>query len=196
MKKLINIRGAVASGKTTAVRQFCIRRGFRVENIDARDAIIPVSIVDCGIIVIGDYERKAKCTGVDILHRKDGSSIKTSTICNAIIAIEREYKPERIIYEHMLTSQTCKGTTKIADTGIALGFEYLGVQIYCSEQSRLMRLEDRSGYKAKTKNFSAHSARSNRATEMLNERGYLVKRVNTENIKRDEMWKIVERFLK
>lgn len=196
MKKLINIRGAVATGKTTAVRQFCERRGFRVEEVETKDAIVPVSVVNNGIIVLGNYKKKVNCTGVDAFRKKDGASGTKETIWNAIIAVATKYEPEIILYEHMLTSQLFKSTKEIADVGRMLGYEYYGYQLYRSEESRMRLLMARSGVKAKTKNFNVHSKRANRATVMLNEGGYPVKVVNVENVAKENMWSIVENAIK
>ena len=193
MKKLINIRGAVATGKTTAVRQFCERRGFHVETIETPDAFVPVSVINGGrIVVLGDYSKKINCTGVDSFRRKDGSACKNETIWNSIIGVERKYDPEIIIYEHMLTSNTFKGTKNIADVGRMLGYEYFGVQLFRSEESRLSLLKGRSGASAGTKSFSTNGKRTNRATVMLNEGGYRVKTVNVEKIAKNDMWRVIE----
>lgn len=197
MKKLINIRGAVCTGKTTAVRQFCERRGFTVEEMELPDAIVHVSVVgDGSIVVLGDYSRPVNCTGTDLFHRKDGSSGTKETLWNSLIAVARKHNPQIIIYEHMLTSQLFKSTKDIADVGRMLGYEYFGYQLFRSEDSRFDLLKKRSGAKAKTKNFFQNSKRVNRSTVMLNEGGYPVKVINVEAIPVENMWSIVENAIK
>jgi len=193
MKKLINIRGAVASGKTTAVRQFCEHMGFSVEIMHMNNADIPVSIIDSGrIVVLGNYANKSNCTGTDPLRFKNGKSATKKLIAQSITQIYRQYNPEIIVYEHMLTSQLFKSTKEIADVGRSFGYEYFGVQLYLSEKKRESLLEKRSGARARKKRFSDAARRVNRSTEMLNEGGYKVIVRNVERTEHDSMWKVVQ----
>lgn len=195
MKYLLNFRGAPASGKTTAVRQFCEKNNFRVEIMNLKNADIPVSLLTSNgknIVVIGDYASTKKCTGCDPLRYRNGTSATKRLILESVVAACRIYNPDIIIYEHMITSQVFKATKEIADAARVFGFEYLGIQLRCSESKREQLLAERSGVLAGVKNFSSHSQRVNRATEMLNEAGYVVKVVNTENFQKKDMWKIVD----
>lgn len=193
MKYLLNIRGAVASGKTTAVRQFCEKSLFRVEFVEVKKQSLPVSVINNGkIVVLGNYGSEINCTGVDSLKiGKEGDGLKR-VVSELIIKIFKVYNPEIIIYESMIISQVFKSTKVIADIAKSLGYDYLGIQLYCTEKRREKLLEKRSGRLAGKKNFSVHSQRVNRATEMLNENGYFVKVVNVENIGEKDMWKIVQ----
>lgn len=187
-KTLINIRGAGASGKTTAVKQFCERRGFSVERVETPFSILPISVIDGGkITVFGDYSANGKCLGAD--RYKNGKR----DIQDAMIECARIYNSDFIIYEHMMTSHTFKGTKEIAEVARAFGYEYLGIQIFVSEEERLRRLRERSGENAGTKNFNANNLqRVERTSKMLNEAGIRVVPFNVENIDKCDMWKVVE----
>lgn len=197
MNWLINIRGAVASGKTTAVRQFCQLKGFRVETVELKDAVCCVTILGDGeIIVLGDYGNPANCTGPDRFRKKDGQSATKNTLRALVRETALRYKPRIIIFEHMLTSQLFKSTAEIAETGRRLGYEYAGYQLWRSEDSRAQMLFNRSGAMARTKNFHVNAKRVNRATELLNAGGYNVEVVNVGAVKAEDMWKVVDGAVK
>lgn len=187
-KALINIRGASASGKTTVVRQFCERRGFIVKNIKTPFALLPVSVIDNGkIIVFGDYSANGNCLGADRFH---GGK---SDIVDLIIEVDNVFAPEAIIYEHMLSSHASKGTIEIAQVASAFGYGYFGVQLSVSEEKRYKNLLSRSGNEAGTKTFSKNNGeRINRATERLKNAGLRVTTIDVENWDKDEMWRIAE----
>lgn len=193
MKKLINIRGAVATGKTTCVRQYCNIYGYRVEVLHLKSCDFPITLIDSqNVVILGDYGRETNCTGCDSISKRNGESIGISGIATAVIAVAKKYCPNAIIYEHMIGSQIYKGTKRIADAGIMAGYEYCGIQLWRTQSNRLAMLEKRSGAQAKTKNFWVHGARVDRATEMLNEHGYRVKKVNADKIAYNDMWQVLE----
>ena len=197
MKRLINIRGAVATGKTTAVREFCQHYGFSVEEVDAKRIRFPVSVLDGRkIVVLGDYKNNKKVTGLDNLRNKEKKFLCKADIKEMIFEVNKIYNPEVIIYERMLSSLTFKGTKEIADYSAVFGYEYLGVQLFCSEKTREFLLYKRSGVLAKKKNFYGRGKIVDRATEMLNDNGYFVWRKNVENIDEKDMWRIVDEALR
>lgn len=186
-KVLINIRGASASGKTTCVKQFCERRGFRVEKIEAPFSALPVSVLSGGkIVVLGDYSANGNCLGVD--RYENGKR----DIIDCIMEVAITHNPEIIIYEHMLGSNTCNGTKEISDVASAFGYEYYGIYFSLSDEKRLKNLYARSGKQAGTKKFDLAKKRTERSAEMLNELGLRVVTCNVENIKKEEMWEILE----
>lgn len=187
MKKLINVRGACGSGKTTMVREFCQRKGFTVEKATFKDGnTSDFSVMDGGkIVALGDYNLSG-CTGCDRF--KGGSKQIKATVKEAI----RRYNPDVLIYEHMLSSTCAKGTKEIAEIGKTYGYSYRGIQLACDDASRLGRIEKRSGKKARTKNFVSNGETVVRATKHLNEAGYSVKVVEVSNTPEAEMWKILD----
>lgn len=187
MKKLINVRGACGSGKTTMVREFCNRKGFTVEKATFNDGnTSDFSVMDGGkIVALGDYTLSG-CTGCDRF--KGGSKQIKATVKEAI----RRYNPDILIYEHMLSSTCSKGTKETAEIGKTFGYEYKGVQLMCDDASRFERIEKRSGKKARTKNFVSNGNAVVSATRHLNEAGYRVKTVDVSNIPKADMWKILD----
>lgn len=187
MKRLINIRGASGSGKTTAVKQFCERRGFRVEQVQTPFATFPVSLIDAGkIIVLGDYSANGNCLGVD--RYKNGKS----DIMDCLMEVAIRYSPAIILYEHMLGSNTCAGTKEIAEVASAFGYSYYGIFLKLSDEKRLQNLYTRAGKNPGLKQFGNRAKRTERAAEMLNEAGLQCAIVNVEGIARDDMWRIVD----
>lgn len=199
MKYLLNIRGAVASGKTTAVRQFCERNNFRVEIMRMKKADVPVSLMSAHgktIAVIGDYAKPTNCVGCDSLRYRDGSSATKKLIAESIIFAYKIYNPDIIVFEHMLSSQLFKSTDEIAKVAKICGYEYYGVQLKVSEKEREKRLYSRSGLSAKKKNFYSYEKRVRRATEMLLEHGYFVSIVDVETLEQHNMWRVVDDAVK
>lgn len=186
-KCLINIRGLTASGKTTAVKQFCERKGFSVKKIEAPFSVLPVSILDSGkIIVMGDYSANGNCLGVD--RYRNGKS----DIIDCIVELASAYTPDVIIYEHMMGSNTFKGTKEIAEVASAFGYDYFGIYLQLSNEKRLKNLYARAGKNAGTKHFNDRRKNAERAAERLNEAGLRVDIVNVEDIEKDNMWRIVD----
>lgn len=190
MKTLINLRGACGSGKTEAVRQWCRRNGFHVELVKTKNGEMPVSITDKAVVV-GDYEKTANCTGTDAL-RCGGKACGKWDLCELIEEIANKYNPDCIIYEHMLSSQICQYTMDVAKAAEKHGYSYMGVQLWTDDDTRLRNLHNRSGTKAKTKNFIQNGKNVNRATELLRQNGLTVIKVCTTEIAKEDMWRIVE----
>lgn len=188
MKRLINVRGATAVGKTTAMKQFCDRRGFSVSKIQTPFRELPICLIkNASIIVLGDYSVNGNCAGADRFPAGQGD------IIDCVIAVAETYSPEIIIYEHMLTSHVFRGTNNIASVAREFGYEYLGVQLYLPEEERYRRLLLRSGENAGSKNFNHNNGdRVDAATDKLVNAGYDVIRIDASAVKRENMWKIVE----
>lgn len=185
---IINIRGAVASGKTTALKQYMDKFGFTVEKVDAPFGKMPVSILNGqSIVVIGDYNANGNCLGAD---RLDNGN---SDIVDCIIAIYEKYNPKIIMYEHMISSHCFRGTYNIRKIVKEFGYEYIGVQIRLSEEKRLQNLYDRSGGKAKVKTFDRNNGkRIDIASKKLIDAGVDMIIVDVDNIPKENMWKVIE----
>lgn len=189
-RKVINIRGAVATGKTESVRQYCNKVGFVVEKINTGFAILPVTILNCAeqnIVVLGDYSKTSNCLGPDRF--KNG----TKDIMDAISCVYEKYNPNLIIYEHMISSHLFRSSYEISKLCNSYGYDFCCIQLYCNESVRLERLVNRSGTSAKTKNFEKNNGdRVLSASYKLKKAGINVKVINTECISIDDMWRIVD----
>jgi hypothetical protein len=191
MKKLINIRGACGTGKTEAVRQWCNYKGYTLGTVKVTNGILPITVCSGNIVVLGDYSKPNKCTGTDAL-RVTGGSVRKADVCEMVREICKKIQPECILYEHMLSSQLYTYTKEIADVAAQYGYEYKGIQLWSDDATRMKKLEARSGSNAGTKNFYLHGERTNRATELLRQNGYAVTKLCVTNIKKEDMWRIVE----
>lgn len=184
---IINIRGAVASGKTTALKQYMDRFGYSVETVETPSGKIPISVLhDTSVVVIGDYCAGGNCHGADRLNI-------LSDIVDCIIAIYEKYDPKIIMYEHMITSTIFKGTYETAQIVREFGYEFIAVQFRLSEEKRLKNLLNRSGDKASMKRFYSNNGKKiDSAAEKLISAGITTLRIDVDNIPKENMWKVIE----
>lgn len=187
-KYLINLRGAGASGKTTVLRQYCERYGIsKVEKVETPFASLPISILNNGVIVFGDYTIQANCLGADRF--KNGSK----DIIDCFIAVCEKYNPNIIIYEHMFSSHTFKCSYEISQIAKEFGYEYFAIQLQVSEQKRRRNVIARSGSNASMKRFDSNNGkRVDAASKKLMDAGIYVLQINVDNMKFENMWKILE----
>lgn len=187
-KLLINIRGTCAVGKTTAMRQYCERAGFKVETVETPFGKLPVSVLTGGnIVVFGDYAKETSCCGTDCY--PDGKM----SIMDAFVEVCSVYDPQIIIYEHMLSSTTTKGTIEISELARLYGREYHGALLVISEEKRLRNLEERRGKPGKTRTFDSKNGKvAYDATMRLKKAGLPIDVYNVENMKKEDMWRIVD----
>lgn len=187
-KHLINIRGASASGKTTAVKQFCRRAGMRIETVDAPFGKLPLSILSGGkIVVLGDYEREANCLGADRF--KNGMR----DIIDSVMEISNRFAPKVILYEHLISSLATRGTKQVAQVAEALGYDFWAVTLLLSEEKRLANLHARSGDDCGLNTFDKNNVEKvRRMSENLAKNGLNVIPINVDGIRKENMWRIVD----
>ena len=187
-KYLINLRGAGASGKTTALKKYCERYGIlRVEKVETPFAHLPISILNNGVIVFGDYTIQANCLGADRF--KNGSK----DIIDCFIAVCEKYNPDIIIYEHMFSSHTFKCSYEISQIAKEFGYEYFAIQLQISEEKRKNNVIKRSGENASLKRFDSNNGkRVDAASKKLIDAGIDVLQINVDNMRFENMWKILE----
>ena len=191
MSLLINIRGAPAAGKTTTVKSFCERNKAHTEVLISplRDKL-PVSVIDFSgrknsVIVLGDYNAKGNCLGTD--RYNNGSK----DIIEAIVESYYRYYPDVIIYEHMLSSHLFRSTKSIIDIAEVYGFDYLGIQLALSDKKRADNMRMRNKKSILPKHFDKQLG-VNRSTQMLQEAGFTVVVENVDNIRKEDMWRILD----
>ena len=187
MKRLINIRGGCASGKTTAVKGFCKRHETAAAVIQTRDYKCPITVIDGGrYIALGNYLLDG-CTGVD--RYKDGKT----QIKAAIYGIIANYNPEVIIFEGMLISLLYNATKEIADYAGNFGYEYVGVWLHRSFQSQIdMLLKRNNGTPKGVKHIAGDRKRVLGSARRLAANGYKVVPIDVEKIAESEMWSVIE----
>lgn len=138
------------------------------------------------VVALGDYSLPTNCVGADRF--KNGKR----DIIDGIIEAYSRYNPNIIIYEHMISSTTSKGTKEISKIASAYGYNYVGVQLSLSDEKRLKNLRNRSGENAGEKRFDTRKKIVESATERLNKEGVTVSVYDVENLKKEEMWKVVD----
>jgi len=138
MKIVVNVRGINASGKSTAVREYCRANGLKPVNIQYNGNEYRVMIGN-GICVIGWYKPYSKSEGCDAF-REDKEVFK-----GLLSYIMREKKPDVIVYEKQIWSTTFKLTWEISQIARKAGYKFLAVQMCIDYQTALNRLFGRNG---------------------------------------------------
>lgn len=190
MKKIINIRGGHASGKTTTVREFVNSNKTRVETIYIYGLKTDLTIFEeRSIIVLGRYDQEG-CVGCDRF--KGGNHIK-----KALYYVANNYKPEVIVYEGIMYSVTCKLSSEISDLSNQLGYEWIGILLYRTIENQKSLMETRDRKKEYNEdNFNAKYRTAMRSFQMLQEIGKNVKAIDVNNFKKQDMKKIIEAELR
>lgn len=179
---LINIRGAGGSGKTTAVRQYCLLHNCRTEQVKTCSKNLAVSVLDNGIVVMGDYRKKRTCLGAD--NYKDGSK----DLQDALFEIVSQYRPRAVIYEHKLSSTSAKSTKELIKLAEALNYEYHGVYFKISIENRKRNMYRRSGKLGK-KFYHDHTLQ---ITNNMIRDGIDVEIIDVDEYEVEDMWRIVD----
>ena len=187
MKTIINIRGAGGSGKTTAVKQFCEKKGFTVHEVQTPFGILPVTVLTGGkIVAFGDYSLGSGCLGADRFR-----NIK-SCVMDLIAEVDGIYAPNFLIYEYKIGSHLYKSTKEIIQVGEAYGYGYIGVFLELSERERYERTVTRRGTNSPMKRFKGEQLQCKRSCEHLVQDGHRIFTVETEKIRKEDMWKVVD----
>lgn len=187
MKKVVQIRGANAVGKTTAIRMFLARGVFE---------IVPIKIgakeVECnwdekrGIFVIGRYD-KCVSGGVD-------SAIKSrEELLNTIAKAIREYKPETLLFEGILYGLTFKFAFDLSVFLKGVGYEYVGIGLFPPLGVAFDWLSERNGGKRVNETHIQQKWYSAlKSIKKLKDAGLNVRVVDSSKIRLEDMWKIIE----
>lgn len=186
MRKILNLRGGHASGKTEAVRQFLKKHESREETIDVGEWHSPINVVDGGKVIVLGYYPEDGCGGVDRYRRKE------QTMATIVKAIEK-YHPDAIVYEGIMYSVTCKLSLAIAVLARSLGYEWKALLLerdIASRRALLVRRNNGADYSED--NFINSVKRARRSCEMLSEHGETIERIDVSGMSKEEMGKIIE----
>ena len=183
MKKVINIRGGHASGKTSAVREYIKQHSGVVQRIEAGKYTSDITI--CGnVIVLGRYD----CGGCEGCDRYRGFDQMKRTL----VEVVRKYNPEAVIYEGIMYSVTFKGAHEIAILCRSLGYEYNAILLERNREQQLAYMEIRNGGKNRNmKSFDAKIERARISTRKLMEAGEKVKRVDVTDMSLQQLAGII-----
>ena len=137
MKYVVNVRGINASGKSTAVRQFCIKNNMYAETIEYNGNEWKV-MTNGKYIAIGHYKPYSNSEGCDSL-RKSKEEFKDFLRWLLL----RNY--EIVVYEKQIWSTTYKLTAEICTISRKCGYTFIAVQMSVDYQSALNSLFRRNG---------------------------------------------------
>lgn len=176
MKRLfINIRGACASGKTTAVKKYMKMTEGHAEEIYFEGTPFPITINNKGVIAIGDYTKEQpKVPDSFVDGEKKSESID--------LAIKRcvevmKHAPRAVLYEKMLFSQGYGITKRLAKAAEENGYVFVGLELDISTSQRLTRLHKRSKNPG-LKSFIISEKNEARTYEKLKSTGYIMAKID------------------
>jgi len=138
MKIVVNVRGINASGKSTAVREYCRVNGLKPVNIQYKGDDYRV-MTGNGVYVVGWYKPYSNSEGCDAL-KADKEDFK-----GFLKYLMREKKPEIIVYEKQIWSTTFKLTWEISQIARKADYKFIAIQMCIDYQTALNRLFGRNG---------------------------------------------------
>lgn len=138
MGVVINIRGINASGKSTAVREYCRENGLKPITISFRGHNYR-AMTDGRKYVLGWYKPYSNSEGLDPLN-VDKEEFKLF-----LHWFLRKYKPSFVAYEKQIWSTTYKLTSEIVKICKKYGYEFAVVLMQIKYEDALNRLYGRNG---------------------------------------------------
>lgn len=188
--KVIQLRGTNATGKTTTIRQFIGKGDFVVKSIDMGARDVEYHWDDSRkILVLGRYDQ-AMSGGID------GYITNKDFLRDVIVRIIKRIKPNVLLFEGIVYGVTFKFAYELSRYLEQNDIEYIGVCLNPPLDVVFERLAERNDGKAvdymsvQNKWFTA-----NRAYEKLRKSGINVKEIDTTNVPKNQMYKIIEDLL-
>lgn len=187
MRKVIQLRGTNAVGKTTAVRQLTESGGFEVRLFRHGKMDVEYHMNDSrSICVLGRYDTRV-CGGFD------GVITDKRLLMDVIIKMLKELKPQYYVLEGVLYGVTFQFGFNLKKVCDMLGYHYKGLCLFPPLEVSLMRLYGRNGGKEiDVKSFQNKHLSAVKAYEKLRLNGVDVKIINTAEIPLEHMSKIIE----
>lgn len=186
MRVLIQLRGVNASGKSTAVRQFIERNGLKPTYIQAEGKTTKIE-ANKQCAVVGWYKPDAVSEGCD-------AHIDNKEHLKAVLQKLAEKQYRVIVFEGLIYGITYKLATEINSIARFYGYKYRPLYLYCRYTQMLERLMERNGNNTGV-NFDTLDTKYERAriaAEKLQEAGICTRFINTTDIKRGEMYRIIQ----
>ena len=135
---VVNVRGINASGKSTAVREFC--RAYSLQPQEVMFVGEKFRIMTDGVrLVFGWYKPYSNSEGCDAL-RADKDQFKSFFE----YALKR-IKPRVVVYEKQIWSTTYKFTSEIAEICNSHDYSFIALQMCIRYETALNRLFGRNG---------------------------------------------------
>lgn len=190
MKIVVNVRGINASGKSTAVREYCRVNGLKPRKI-TRNGVSFKVMDGGGICVIGWYKPYSNSEGCDAL------GVDKETFKDFIEYLLRETCIDVIVYEKQIWSTTYKLTKEVNDICVKAGCKFVAVHMGIAYSSALNRLFDRNGGKfGNLGNFDSrfYSVQNSRKNLIINR--IPVIDVNVEALPKEKMYTVIQTIIK
>ena len=187
MRKVIQLRGTNATGKTTAVRQLIETGGFEVRFFRHGKMDVAYTMNDeRSICVLGRYDTRV-CGGFD------GVIKDKRLLMDIIIKMLKVLQPKYYVLEGVMYGVTFAFGFNLNKVCDMLGYHYVGLCLIPPLDVSLLRLYGRNGGKEiDVKHLQDKHFATIRAYEKLKANGVDVKIVNSAIIPKDQMQKMIE----
>lgn len=188
MKKIIQIRGANATGKTTAVRQFIEKHNLKLTFVSVKGKETPFYVSeDRNIVVLGRYDKTTG--GCDLFSGK-------SQVIAAIMYAVKTYGAETIVFEGFIYGKSFAFGHGLNGLSKILGYEYVGVVLSRDFNHTVELLTARNGGSY----FSIENLRRTctdveKSYRKLKAAGVKMKNVNADSLPLEKMYTVLEEEL-
>lgn len=189
MKYLIQLRGSNASGKSTAVRQFCQK--FELKPAEVRVGGKCTSIMTNGIYtVVGKYKPYSSGEGCDA-HVDDAAHLRAT-----IFELLRSRKYDIVVFEGLIYSFTYKFATDVDRIAKLCGYKYKPALLRLPYDERLRRLFERNGGNTdiSLRTLDQKLKSGEVSAKKIREAGIPLTYIDVSKIPVEDMWKIVFRI--
>lgn len=185
MGVVINVRGINASGKSTAVREYCNANGLKPVTISFRGNNYR-AMTDGRKYVLGWYKPHSNSEGLDSL---DVDKEEFKLFFHWFLA---KYNPEVVVYEKQIWSTTYKLTAQLREIAIGKGHGFVALVMLIGYDQALNRLFARNGGNiGNLDNFDGRYKQVYRTRRALARAGVCVYDANVESIERSRMSEII-----
>lgn len=182
---IIQIRGANAAGKTTAVKQYIEKYGMEPLSIDLHSGkTIFYADSEHKRIVLGRYDKPIG--GVDNFKGR-------KQITEALKYAAVTWSPHVIIFEGFICGKSFKFTQGVYALSKLLGYSFLGITLVRSFENTVRLLRERNNNSTfSIENLQQTVKEVQRSHEKLKSASVPVRKINADNFKKEDMWQILE----
>ena len=185
MNKIIQVKGSNAVGKTTAIKQFIEKNKFIQSQIAVNNKNVFINHnIDYSICILGRYD--VKNGGCD---RFDGKKQIFDTIATLI----KKYNTETIIFEGFIYGKSFSFAVEMEKFCKIINFKYISLFLYKEPNKALETIYKRNnGANINEQSFFSSYKTALNCMKKLRNNGFMLKTYNTDNIKYEEMFTIIE----
>lgn len=187
---VINIRGINASGKSTAVREYCKDNSMKPAVIELGGATYKI-MTNGRAVALGHYKPFSNSEGCDS-YKHSNEQVK-----RFLCYIMGKLKPEVIIYEKFIWTTSYKFAIEVNSLCRKYGYTFIAVLFDISYECELNRLFKRNGgADVNLDMFDSGRRGAYRSMKRLKEDGVVTAMVNVERVKKENMRKIIPQIIK